>query len=657
MMMDLSKTIKKIIEADRAYYSTGHTIMTDQEYDALKDYIKKEDPDHPILAKVGSTPSSAWEKCEHEMRMGSLNKVYTEEDARKWSQKFPNAIFTGQHKLDGLSISLVYRKSKLIRAVTRGNDKKGEVITPNVLRMKGVVPEIKSTNFDGSIRAEILLPKKDFKRINECLPEDKQYSNPRNAAAGISRRFDGKFCQYLCVAPYDFVYHVPFELEFNLEEDEDEKMKQLNHMGFKVTGQSVGDIEEMIKTYNYIKSARENYPFGIDGVVIKVCSRDIQKKLGLSRGRPRAQIAWKFDPPGAITQIKEVTWDVGRTGVVTPLAWVNPVEIDGSVIGKATLHNVAEIARLSVGIGDMVMLVKAGDIIPKITSVIEHNSPKKVIEIPTHCPACSSELENNGTQLFCRFEGCPRKNFQKILNYIKVTKIDNFGEALIDKLFESGKVQFIADIYILTEDDISEIEGWGKKSAAEIISNIQKTKKMKPSILLSAVGIPGISYQTAEKLLKAFGSVNKIRIASESDIASLSGFSNKSATNIVSGMKTFGSQIHQLLEYIELTDDSENHSGSLSGMSFCFTGEMKHPRSYYQKVVEQNGGGNKSSVTKNLSYLVCNEDKGSTKSQKAHKYGVKVISEQEFFNLIGGESQSQPEPKSSTLSLKVRSLF
>jgi len=641
--MNLKKTIERILEADRAYYSSGHPIMSDQEYDALKDFVREKDPDHPILSKIGDTPSSSWEKTAHEINMGSLNKVHSEDEFRIWSEKFKGQTFVAQPKLDGLSLSLVYKKQDgkvtLARSVTRGNNEEGEVITPNVIRMRGVLTDLKLET-DTVLRAEILLPNNDFDRINDILEEDDKYSNSRNAAAGISRALDGRFCEYLWVIPYDVI-------EFGKETlNEDKKLELLATLGFKSPGQTTGDIEEMVKAYNHMKKNRDKYPFRIDGMVVKVSSSEVQQKAGHVNNRPRAQIAWKFDPPGAITEIKYVSFDVGRTGVVTPLGWINPVEIDGSVISKATLHNIAEIQRLQIGIGDIVMVVKAGDIIPKIVEVLEHKN--KDIEIPLKCPSCNSELSNNGVQLKCINEKCPRRNFFRIMNWIKVLKIDGIGESLVDELQGVSKLPSIGGLYNLGVEDIASLEGWGKSSGEKIIEEIKKSQHTTPEKFLAALGIPGLAEKTAQKLLDHFDTIENL-LAAES-IESLKGFGDILASKILQGLKNYKDEVESLLKIISFESNTE---GTLSGKSFCFTGPASKPRTFFQALVKKHGGTNSSSVTKDLKYLVSAPDWDSSKVQKAKKYGVTIISEQEFMDMIG-ESIQEDEPKKK---LEVTNLF
>jgi DNA ligase (NAD+) len=550
--------------------------------------------------------------------MGSLNKVNTEEDFRKWASKFDGEQLVLQLKLDGLSLSLDYEDGLFVRAVTRGDNKEGEVISPNVMLMKNFRKTL--PGFTGSLRAEVMLNKADFERINSVLPDRDKYSNPRNAAAGISRRLDGMYCRYLSLIFYDI----------STDESEHDKITKLQSMGLTASPSYPGSVSDMVEMFEDTKTKRNSLKIGIDGVVIKVNSGEIQKSAGVLSGRPKAQIAWKFDPPGALTTLTGVTWQVGRTGVVTPLGHVVPVEIDGSTIQNVTLHNVSEINRLDIGLDDLVMLVKAGDIIPYIQSVVEHKNRK--IQIPDTCPGCGERLENNSVQLFCRNRACPEKKIQQIMNFLGGTGADGFGEALVRKLFALGKLRDIEDLFSLKEEDISSIEGWGAKSAAKIISGINSVRTLTNVVFLSALGIPSISDKTAEKLLSKFHSVEKLLTLSADEISWIKDFSEISAGKVVSGLNEYKDQIRKLTSILTLKDPEH---GRLSGKSFCFTGEMSKPRSYFQNLVKQNGGRNDSSVTRTTTYLVCNENKGSAKSQKAAQYGIRIIGEKEFLDLAG----------------------
>lgn len=638
---ELDSIVKKKVEADYTYYTLSRPIMKDPEYDALRELIRSVEPDHPTLYKVGHEPSPLWRSAKHNIHMGSLDKCNTEEEYRKWSSKYERGTdedFIIEHKLDGLSASLDYAEV-FTRGATRGDGIEGEDISPNIRRMHNFIEKIP---FTGSIRAEILLSKRDFERINIVLPEDEKYENPRNAAAGIARRLDGRFCQYLYLVAYNI--EAPA-----LPVTECAKLMLLLEWGFKVPPFAVGRTDIMVRTYNEIKEKRKTLTTDIDGTVIKVNDLAIQLKAGMSQNRPRAQIAWKFDPPGAATVFLEEEWDVGRTGIVSPVALLEAVKIEGSTIRRATLHNVAEIKRLGIGRGDVVMLVKRGDIIPKVTAVIEHKGNPLII--PTKCPSCFSELENDGTRLFCHNDNCPGRNFHRILNWIRVTDIEQFGEALARALQARERLNRISDIYRLTKEQVSQMGGWGESSAETIIENINGTRTLKPEVFLAGIGIPGISDRTSEELLKAFDTVEKLMSATEEDVAALKGFSTISAATVVSGLKKYGPEIIELLGVIKL--GKQEQGGLLAGLSFCFTGAMEKPRAYYQKLVADNGGRNMSAVTKDLTHLVCDEDKGSSKSQKAMKLGTKVITSQEFIVMIGGEvTETKKEP-----SLELPSLF
>lgn len=619
-----------LTKARNEYYSTGRSSLTDQQYDSLEETLRQRDANHPYFEKTQGDPSPLWKSAKHSIVMGSLNKVNSEEEFRKWASKFPGEIFTMQYKFDGLSLSEDYNNGIFKRAITRGDrmEAEGEDISLNVVRMRDFLQKSKTDHIlplDFSVRSEILLDKADFEKINSTLPENDRYSNPRNAAAGISRRLDGRFCKYLHLISYDVTFY-----QCCHPADEDQKIQILNKFGFIIPTQIKGDVEEMVKGFEQIKKLRQELPYDIDGVVVKVCSHKVQVEQGYVKNRPKAQIAWKFDPPGAATTFIEETWDVDRTGVVTPLAHLDPIMIEGSEIKKATLHNIAEIKRLGIGRGDLVMVVKRGDIIPKIESVIKHvGSP---VQIPTHCPSCSHALTNDGTVLMCVNETCPRKNFNRILNWIKVTKIEQFGPSLVKALIETGKLNEFGDIYKLTKTDISSMEGWGESSAETIISNIEQSREMTQTTLLTAVGIPGISESTSEELLKNFGSIEKLFEITADDLMKIKGFAEISSKAAVEGLQQYKEEIQAVLPIMSVKIKKE---GKLSGMLFCFTGKMIQPRGYYQGLVEANGGKNLSAVTKDLTYLVCNEDQGSNKSQKAQKYGVKVITEAEFTTMVG----------------------
>ena len=637
--IELDTLVKKMVEAREAYYNTGSPLMSDPEYDALEATVAQHDPYNPILEKVGHTPSSAWKKGRHQLPMGSLAKCHSEQDVLKWAKKYKDQKFIMQLKLDGLSVSLDYENGTFKRALVRGDGIEGEDISDNVRLMKNFKETIEYGGPVVSVRAEMIISKEDFERINLSLSEKDRYANPRNAASGISRRLDGKYSRYIQLIFYDISEPV----------DEDKKLEILEHMGLPIpTPHKIGDLETIILAFEKFKQIRPTLPFEIDGVVIKVCSNALQQAEGSVKSRPKTQRAWKFDPPGALTSLLKVVWDVGRTGVVTPLAWVEPVEIGGSTIKRVTLHNIDFIKKLNIGIGDLILLEKAGDVIPHIKSVMEHTGAP--VEIPTHCPCCQAELINDGIKLMCPNDACSRKNFNRILNWIGVTEIDTFGESLAEEMSLAGKLNKIADIYKITKEDISSLEGWGDLSADTIIKNIDKIRTLRPTVFLAALGIPKISGSTAEELLKAFGSIENLMEKSVEDIIKLKGFSDVSANNVVAGIVKYKDEIRELLTIVNLEEKKEASTGKLSGMSFVFTGALTQPRSFYQKLVEKNGGKNQSTVTKETTYLVCNENKGSSKSVKAEQFGVKTCSEQEFLDIVGEEI---PKPKQAIESFSL----
>jgi DNA ligase (NAD+) len=622
--MDLNNIVEKILEADKHYYNTGKSIMTDQEYGNLKDFVKSQDPEHPLFLKVGdNVRDSIWEKAEHQIPMGSLEKINSEEEFISWSSKFPDQEFIFEPKFDGLSLSISYEDGEFVQAISRGDGTIGENLSDNVRKMVGFFNTLPKS-FTGSLRCEILLPYGDFKAINSVLPEEDRYENCRNAASGICRRLDGKYCKYLQLMYYDI------QSEDKL--DELEKIHLLEKLvGTFVTTYKMLNAQGMINSFEQLKNDRSSLPYQIDGAVIKINSWKKQEELGWTNNRPKGQIAWKFDAVGSATPLLDIILEVGRTGVVTPVGLCEPVKIDGSTISRVTLHNIAQIKKLGIGIGDLIMIVKANDVIPHVEAVIE--SKGNFFEIPTKCPSCGSELENNSIQLFCKSESCPAKSHSRIMNWIKVVGIENLGESTLNVLEDNGLVKSISDLYKITVDDLNRFERYADKSSNKIIQNIQNSKLLTLDKFLAGVGIPTLSIKTASDLAENFKSIDNILSLTVSDVMKIKGYSDISANAIVSGLNKFEVEIRELLSIIKIKNNSEG--GKLSGLSFCFTGAMEKPRSYYQGLVNINGGKNDSSVTKTTTYLVCNENKGSSKSQKAEKLGVKIITTDDFMNLVG----------------------
>lgn len=622
--MDIKRLENLIKKAREAYYNTSETILSDEEYDAFCEELEKIDPNNPLIAGIGSSVSelSEWKKAEHEIPMGSLFKVNTTEEFCKWAKE-KGENFVIEQKADGLSLSLKYKNGTLKEAITRGNGFCGEEIYNNVIKMQNV--KIKLGNFTGSLRAEIMLTKDNFQKI---LQQGTIYKNPRNAASGISRRFDGKFCEYLHLTYYDILD------ENETCETEICKIDRLRYE-FKLnidTFIGVSSAKEVIAIFEKYKNhKREELLYEIDGLVIKIDNLQKQQELGVTDNRPKGQIAWKFEAEMKMTKLTSVSWSIGRTGHLTPVGHFKPVELAGTTVCNANLHNIDFIRDNNIGIGDEVLIKKAGDIIPKVIKVVNSaNNPLPIIE---YCPFCNQPTKRISAFLICQNKNCKEKIIKQIVHWCQTLDIKDVSYGTIKTLYEANKVKSIEDLYKITINDIRILEGFADRSAQIVIERINEKKEISLEALLTGISIPSVSIGTAEKLVEKFETLEHILTLTKKDIVGLSGFAEISADAVVYGLEQTKELIEKILQFVTIKKEKE--SNKLKGLSFCFTGKLNIDRKEAQVIVKKNGGSNKVSVVQGLSYLVTNDsDSSSSKNKKAKLLGVKIINEQQFWDLF-----------------------
>lgn len=616
---------ERVSAANDAYYNKD-PIMSDEEFDALKDELKDLDPENSLLFAVGASPQdSHWEKMKHQIPMGSQDKVNTIEELIKWSKMrgVNNDKLCVQEKLDGISLSLNYQDGKLKSAVTRGDGVVGEDIYRNALKMKGV-QKIVPDDFNGSIRGEIILLKSDWQKH---LPE---LANPRNAAAGISRRMTEGGQEHLTVVCYDLVTD-----DFSCS-TEDEKIKKIKNLGFNVPNLFLCNAKEVEKTYKaYEDGERAALDYEIDGFVIKVNSIKDQLALGNAggdaTGNPKGQIALKFAHEMRESEILNVTWEVGLTGRVTPLAWITPVKVAGAMISRASLHNISNVKKLNAQIGSKVLVSRRNDVIP----YIEKSLSKGTIDIvtPKNCPKCQGQLEINGEYLQCNSDECRiAGNLEK---WINVSEIENVGPRIVEVLVEQKLIAKPGDLYRLTTKMLSNLDRMGDKSAERIVSNIQSKKSVPLHVFFAGLNIPSCGERVFKSIIEGgFDTIDKIRQIKVRQIESLNGFGSIQANAVVSGLHKKSDTIDDLLDAGVSIAKNNTVGNKLTGKSFCFTGSMERPRGDLEKMVLSNGGQIKS-VSKDLTYLVI-ADLGSTSSKaaKARQCGVKLIQEDEFMRMV-----------------------
>lgn len=623
-----------ITKYQKSYYD-GEGEISDAEFDKLWDELKALDPNNAILHRVGAD-SGNFAKIQHIMPMGSQEKAANPEQFLAWAEKHQYDEYLVEYKLDGASLELQYEKGYLVRAVTRGDGTIGDDITANARKMGGVNAAIFKDGvlvpFTGGVRGEVIMTH----QVHKDYFSDK--ANCRNAANGLMKRKDGQGSEYLKLITYDAL-STDGQTWFSNEE---EKIKWLMACGFNVVKLVICKSADRVIAYRAkVMEERKSIEYDIDGLVIK------ERKINLEdarRARPDHQIAFKFSLEEAVSTLRQVEWSING-GTYTPVAIFDEVELNGTKVQRASLANPDKMRQLGVRIGSHVVVVKRGEIIPKIESVVEEkNIETSEVPFPCTCEVCGTKLVDEGSRLFCPNKECSKRVLHQLLKYQSVVDIRDLGVTLITSLFNDQRLKSISDIYTLTVEDLvpyflnEESMEADKKSlgAQKVYNSIQSHRKMTLSTFVGAFDIEGVAETSAEKLVAAgFNTLEKLLAAHEDHIASVPGFAEIMAHTIVEGLAENADEMRQLVAAGTISLETEGE-GKLSGKSFCFTGELNTmKRADAEALVKKNGGSIKSSVTKDLSYLVTNDTtSGSSKNVKAAKFGIPIIDEKAFLELV-----------------------
>lgn len=633
-----SSRINELVSLIKRYqtsYYNGEGEISDAEFDALWDELKNLDPENEILKKIG-TDSGNFAKLRHVMPMGSQEKAANPEQFLGWASKHVYDEYFVEFKLDGASLELQYEHGKLIHAVTRGDGTIGDDITVNAKKMNGVAAALfdlagNLIDYSGGIRGEVIMTHD----VHKEKFSDK--ANCRNAANGLMKRKDGEGCEYLKLIVYD-AFSPSGNQPFN---DEESKVNWLKSCGFNTVPLKIcKSPQEVIEYRSHVMDIRNQLEYDIDGLVIKERQINFQDA---SRARPDRQIAFKFSLEEAVTILRSVDWSVNG-GTYTPVAVFDEVELNGTKVQRASLANPDTMKALGVKIGCKVVVVKRGEIIPKIESVIHEDALcESPVVFPDKCECCGSKLIDNGSRLYCPNKKCSKRILHQLLKWVQVADIRDLGETLVTQLFEKGKVQSISDLYKLSAEDLTpfflneESLAAEKKSlgAEKVAASIQNHRKMSLAVFVAGFDIEGIGETTVEKLVAAgFNTLNALLNMTVEQASAVYGFAEILAKTAVDGLNENALEMRFLAEnFVEIVQDS---AGKLVGKSFCFTGELHSmKRNDAEALVKANGGTCKSSVTKDLSYLVTNDvSSGSSKNQKAVKFGIPVINEEQFFKML-----------------------
>lgn len=615
-----------------AYYN-GQPLVSDAEFDALWDRLRGLAPDSPVLSALGSDAQDGWPKASHILPMGSQEKAADPDEFLAWAAKRQLPEYVVELKMDGASLEIQYRDGLLDRAVTRGNGLVGDDITVNVRRMKGV-PNRLPFAWSGAVRGEVLMAK----AVHASHFADK--ANCRNAANGLMKRKDGLGVDHLQVLCYDAapsdlydpsaLFTKDAEAPFD---DEVSKLAWLESAGFQVVEwELLADAYAVVDYRARIMAARSDLPFDIDGLVVKARQVDT---ADMRRTRPEKQIAFKFALEEAVSTLLAVEWsESGAT--FTPIGLIEPVRLAGTTVKRANLNNTNAINGMGLRIGSKVIVVKRGEIIPKIEGLVENPPQTTAIPVPDRC-SCGSLLVDEGTRLYCPNQTCPKKSRHRIEKWLQVLDIRDFGPVIIGKLCESGRVRQIADLYTLTAEELQEFDRMGPALAGKILQNLRARQELDLADFIAGFDIEGIGPGMAEKAVSAgFDTLQKLRAASIEELAAIDGFATISATVLADGLQKLAAEMDAVLSGGGLALRGSN-TGPLSGLSFCFTGELTSmKRSQAESLVKQRGGVVKSSAGKGLSYLVTNDPaSGSSKIRNAVKLGIPLLNETDFLELVG----------------------
>ena len=654
----IDELIKKLNKANYEYYTLDNPSITDQEYDDMMDELIKLETNNPNLVRndsptlrVGGEVISSFTKVTHNVPMMSLADVFNIDEIREFDSRVrkvvSNPSYVCELKIDGLSVSLVYEKGKLVRAATRGDGVVGEDITHNVRTIKNV-PLSLSRDIDIEVRGEIYMPISSFNKLNEerLKKGEPEFANPRNAAAGSVRQLDSKIASRRNLST--FLYHLPNPEDYDIKSQMD-ALEFMKDLGFTVNPNikridNINDIESYIEKYSELRDSLE---YDIDGIVIKVDNLSMQKKLGSTAKVPRWAIAYKFPAKQVLTKLIDIEFCVGRTGKITPRADLAPVRLAGSVVRSATLNNEDYIKSKDIRIGDTVSIRKAGDIIPEVVEVIKdrRDGSETPFEMITNCPICGSLLvrKENEAAYFCTNKNCDARKIEGLIHYVSrdAMFIEGFGDAIVEDFYNYGYLRRIPDFYYLKDkaSNLQELEGFGKKSIDNLLNSIEKSKSNSLERLIFGLGIKLVGKKKASILAKQFNNIDNLMNATFDDLNSISDIGDKIAKSIVN----YFSENKELIEELKNIGINMEYLGgntvsndNFLGLHFVLTGTLENlTRNEAKKLIEDAGGDVTSSVSKNTYAVIAGVSPGS-KYEKAVKLGIPIWNEEELMNKLGG---------------------
>lgn len=653
----MDELIDYINKASYEYYVLDNPTITDQEYDDYYNELLSIEEKYPELKRedsptnrVGGAVLDKFEKVTHDHPMLSFDDIFNEEEIILFDERIKKVVSTAHYtlepKMDGLSGSLIYKNGVLVRGATRGDGVTGEDITTNIKTIKSV-PLRLTEDIDIEVRGEIYMSKKSFLEANreKVKNGEKEFANPRNAAAGSIRQLDSKVA---AKRNLDFMaYFIPNPEDYGIKTQK-ESLEFLRKLGFVTNYKLNGYAKNVKDITNYIDSLsekRDNLPFEIDGVVLKVDNLEDEKRLGFTSRVPRWGIAYKFPAKEVLTTLKEIKFTVGRTGKITPNAIFSPVHVSGSLVSKATLHNSDYCIDKDVRVGDTISIRKAGDVIPEVVEVKldrrkEDSVPFKMIE---NCPMCNSVLVRKDANHYCKNEHCPSRKIESLIHFSSrdAMYIEGFGESIVEDFYNLGYLKNIDDFYTLDKykDELMLLEGFGEKSISKLLESASNSKKNSLERLLFGLGIRYVGKKTAKILSKYYKTIDNLIKADFDELKSINDigdviaksivdyFSDEKNINLINRLKDLNLNMRYLGE--EVNTSNEN----INGKTFVITGTLSRPRDEIKEEIEGLGGNVTGSVTKKTDYVIAGEKAGS-KLTKANELGIRVLTEKEYNNML-----------------------
>ena len=664
------RKIKLINKFNKFYFDKNKPLVSDKVYDDLKKEIIILENNHIFLRSknspsqvVGHRPSKSFKKASHKVPMLSLSNAFSEEDLINFEKKITNFLsrkegfqiqYSAEPKIDGISASLTYKNGSLVRGLSRGDGKEGEDITNNLITIKDIPKKILSNNFpeEIDIRGEVFIQNSDFEFLKD------KFANPRNAASGSLRQKNPEDTKKI---PLNFIaYTFGFENGLKVENQSD-YLKKLKEWGFKINplNKLISGVKNLINNYNEIEKKRADLDFDIDGIVYKVNDFVLQKRLGNVANAPRWAIAHKFSSNKAVSQINDIEIQIGRTGALTPVAKIKPINIGGVQVSNATLHNEDEIIRKDIRIGDTVTVERAGDVIPHVVSVdvLKRKNTSKKFIFPKKCPCGYETIKdfNNITKKFDAVRRCPDKGFEcnriakeKLKHFVskEAFNIDGFGKKIVEKFWELNLIKLPQDIFKLDYDRIEKLDGWGKLSVENLRYSVDEKKQISLERFIYSLGIRHIGLENAKLLSRYFGSFQKFKnLSKKNNYRDLLNIDGIGETQLVSIKNFFSKNINvTILNELDKVLNVQNAravntKGLLKDKSFLVTGKLNNiSRAEVKSLIEENSGTTVSSVSKKLNYLIIGEKPTKKKIDSAKALKIKIIDQDEFLRMLNKTS-------------------